>query len=113
MSVRCFFIQRFGSKTDEQSGGDRKGRRQKNQRALRNGTNRPKRLSRKPRRAKARWTRTADITRSHLTQAMCVRGIMGSDVDSTTYWWCDKNIVAMLHTCTYLHFIIASVSIYI
>lgn len=52
---------RFGSKTDEQNGEDRKGRRQRNQKTHRNGTNPRKQPQRKPRRAKVTWILTADI----------------------------------------------------
>lgn len=91
---------RFGSKTDAQSGGGRKGLRQRNQRTLRNGTNRPKRLRRKPRRAKARWTRTADSDRRTGHRPHVRAHIVESDVDSTTCWWCDQTL---LPCCTLVH----------
>lgn len=56
----CFSSCRFGSKTDARSGGDRNALHQRNQRTLRNGTNPAKRPRRKPRRVRARWSRTAD-----------------------------------------------------
>lgn len=63
-SYRSFCILstlRFGSKTDEQNGEDRKGHRQRNQKTHRNGTNPRKQPQRKLRRAKAMWIQTADI----------------------------------------------------
>lgn len=54
------FSHRCGSKTDEQSGEDRKGRPLKNQRIRRNGTNRRKRRQRNQTRAKVMWSQTAD-----------------------------------------------------
>ncbi len=107
----CFLSRRFGSKTDAQSGGGRKGLHPKNQRTLRNGTNRPKHPQRKPRRVKARWTRTADNKSDKTRPHVCAHRVE-SDVDSTTCCGV-MELVAMLHSCTYLHFIIDSLSIYI
>lgn len=98
-----FKSRRFGSKTDVRSGGGRNALPQRNQRTLRNGTNRPKRPRRKLRRAKARWTRTADSNnKSHLSPATCVHARVQwkVHVDSTTCWWCDQTL---LPCCTLVH----------
>lgn len=62
------FSHRCGSKTDEQSGEDRKGRPLKNQRIRRNGTNRRKRRQRNQTRAKVMWSQTADSAKKGKTE---------------------------------------------
>lgn len=93
-----FLSRRFGSKTDARNGGGRKGLHQRNQRTLRNGTNRPKRPRRKPRRVKARWTRTADNKSDRTRPRVCTYSGECCGLDyMLVVWW------NVLPCCTFVH----------